>query len=147
LEDDQAHRRPGRVEASGRLTYSWADHTAELELRIDAESREEVFLEALRAFAEVVGEAQGDECSFEVELDAPDRAALLARWLEELVFLAETEGFVPRDAEIDLGENNLSGALHGRIGEPSPLVKAVTYHSLAFEEQNGRWRARAVLDV
>jgi SHS2 domain-containing protein len=106
-----------------------------------------VFLDALRAFAEVVGEGAGDERAFEVELDAPDGAALLARWLEELVFLAETEGFVPADAEIDLGENHLSGALRGRIGEPSPLVKAVTYHGLAFEEQNGRWRARAVLDV
>jgi SHS2 domain-containing protein len=106
-----------------------------------------VFLDALRAFAEVAGEATGDERSFDVELDAPDAGALLARWLEELVFLAETEGFVPVDAQIDLGEDRLSGVLRGRIGEPSPLVKAVTYHGLAFEEQNGRWRARAVLDV
>lgn len=106
-----------------------------------------MFLDALRAFAEVVGEGAGDERAFEVELDAPDGAALLARWLEELVFLAETEGFVPGDAEFDLGENRLSGVLRGRIGEPSPLVKAVTYHGLAFEEHNGRWRARAVLDV
>jgi SHS2 domain-containing protein len=129
------------------MPYEWVEHTAELELRIEAESPEEVFLDALAAFAELTGEATGEERTVQVELEATDPPALLARWLEELVFLAETEGFVPRDAEVDLDENRLSGVLRGRIGDPSPLVKAVTYHGLAFEEQNGRWRARAVLDV
>jgi SHS2 domain-containing protein len=129
------------------MPYEWVEDTAELELRIEAESPEEVFLDALAAFAELTGEATGEERSVQVELEATDPPALLARWLEELVFLAETEGFVPGDAEIALGENRLSGVLGGRIGEPRPLVKAVTYHGLAFDEHNGRWRARAVLDV
>jgi len=35
----------------------------------------------------------------------------------------------------------------GVLGEPPPLVKAVTYHRLAFEPSGERYVARVVLDV
>ena len=68
-----------------------------------------MFLDALAAFSELTGTAAGDERSFQVALEAPDRPALLARWLEELIFLAEAEGFVPADADISLVSNRLDG--------------------------------------
>jgi SHS2 domain-containing protein len=104
---------------------------------------------ALRAFAELAGEATGAPQVHEVELEAPDPAALLARWLEELVFLAETEGLVPEDAELVLcnTSTSLRATVRGRAGEPRPLVKAVTYHGLAFAHEGDLWRARVVLDV
>ena len=102
---------------------------------------------ALHAFAELAGPATGEPQAHEVELEAPDPAALLARWLEELVFLAETEGLVPEEAELVLCNTSLRGTVRGRSGEPRPLVKAVTYHGLALVHDGGRWRARVVLDV
>ena len=129
------------------MTYQWVDHTAELELRIEAASGELVLHDAMLALAELLGSG-GKPRTRDVELQAADRAALLAEWLEELVFLADTEGFVPRDAEIVLANTGLRAVVHGETGEPRPLVKAVTYHGLTFEQRpDGVWQARVVLDV
>ena len=129
------------------MSYRWVDHTAELELHVEAPTAELVLLDALRAFAELAGPASGEPQVHEVELEAPDPAALLARWLEELVFLAETEGLVPEEADVVLCNTSLRATVRGRTGEPRPLVKAVTYHGLELTHEGGSWRARVVLDV
>ena len=127
--------------------YRWVEHTAELELVIEAGSEREVFADALAAYAELVGPAGGPHALHEVAAEAPDRAALLAAWLEELVFLAETEAFVPERAELELRADGLRARVEGRRGEPSHIVKAVTYHDLEFSPADDGWRARVVLDV
>lgn len=127
--------------------YEWVDHTSELELHVEGETPELVFQEALRAVAELLGPAGGERQSRRLEFHDSECDRLLWQWLDELFFLGETEGFVPESAELSLHEAGLQASINGRIGEPAPLVKAVTYHDLAFEEVNGRYRARVVLDV
>jgi SHS2 domain-containing protein len=73
--------------------YEWVEHTSELELEIEAATEGAVFLEALEAFAELVAaEPSADSERRELELRGDDRESLLVAWLDELVFLAETEG-------------------------------------------------------
>jgi SHS2 domain-containing protein len=131
------------------MTYRWIEHTAEVELAIEAATAEGVFAEATTAFGELVARQPGGEAARrEISLPARDRAALLADWLEELVFLADTEGFVPeRVASLELREGGVRGTVEGRIDRPAPLVKAVTYHRLEFAEDDRGARARLVLDV
>jgi SHS2 domain-containing protein len=128
--------------------YRWVDHTADVELEIDANTEREVFADALRALAELLG-AAGETAELRaIELRASDRPALLAAWLEELVFLAESEGFEPLELEsLDLDGESLRATVRGRIGDPPPLVKAVTYHRLAFAPAGSGYSARVVLDV
>ena len=128
------------------MSYRWVDHTAEVELHVEAASQEQVLEEAMKAVAELFDGGSGPPETRPVRVEARDRGALLVQWLEELVFLAETERFVPEHAEIILSEV-LDATVHGRIGEPRPLVKAVTYHGLEFEPADGGWRAKVVLDV
>ena len=127
--------------------YRFVEHTAELELELEAGSAEGVLLEALRAFAELVGGGTGEAAEFPVALSADDLPSLLASWLDELLFLAETEQLVPETAEVDVEGTALAGVVRGRRGEPRPLVKAVTLHRLRFRPENGAWRGRVVLDV
>jgi SHS2 domain-containing protein len=132
--------------------YRWLEHTGELELEIGAESEEDAFREAVAALRELIaepGEAQaGDELVLDISVSAPDRAGLLADWLSELVFLAETEGFTPeRVRSIELGAGRVIARVEGRRGAPRHLVKAVTLHRLAFDPVDGGWRATVVLDV
>jgi SHS2 domain-containing protein len=83
-----------------------------------------------------------------VDVDARDRPTLLAGWIEELVFLAESEGFeATRVLELEIGAGNVRATVAGAIGEPPPLVKAVTYHRLAFEPAGEGYVARVILDV
>ena len=129
--------------------YRWVDHTAELELWVEAQSEPEIFVEALRGLAELLaGEPHGDPRRRDVELAAADRETLLADWLAELVFLSETDAFLPeRVARLDLDDARLDATLEGRTATPRYLVKAVTYHGLELGRIDARWRARVVLDV
>ena len=127
--------------------YRFVEHTAELELELEADSAVGVLGEALRAFADLAGPGDGEPLEHPVVVEAGDLPALLAAWLDEPVFLAETERLVPEDAQLSLSDLHLSGVVRGRRGEPRPLVKAVTLHRLRFRAENGVWRGRVVLDV
>jgi SHS2 domain-containing protein len=132
------------------VTYRWVDHTAEVELAIEAASEREVFEDALHALAELLDfDATQATSRRRLTVAAPDRPALLATWLEELVFLAESEGFVATEVlSLDVTSGDaISATVAGAVGDPPPLVKAVTYHRLAFDCAGDRCLARVVLDV
>jgi SHS2 domain-containing protein len=132
-----------------KVAYRWVDHTSELAVEIEADTVGAVFLEALEAFAELVGDGSSiDSERRDVEVRGDDRGSLLVAWLEELVFLTETEGFVPeRATELELGDDVVRATLHGHYGEPRQLVKAATLHGLLFTADGDVVRARVVLDV
>jgi SHS2 domain-containing protein len=133
------------------MGYRFVDHTAELQLELEAPSEEGVFREAVAALGELLsGDArlEGGEETRDLRVEATDDPALLAAWLEELVFLAETEGLVPvRVTQLDLVGSEVRAAVSFRRGSPAHLVKGVTYHDLALAREGGEWRARVVLDV
>jgi SHS2 domain-containing protein len=143
---------PGRLtEPAGKRArvYRWIEHTGELELEISAPSEEAVFAEALAAYRELVARAPGSESArYDIRLNAPDRAALLVEWLHELVFLAETEDFVPeRVVALELDDAELRASVEGRRDSPAHLVKSVTYHGLELRPDGDGWLGRVVLDV
>jgi SHS2 domain-containing protein len=127
--------------------HRFVEHTAELEIELEAASPEGVLEDGLRAFAELVGPAHGEALERAIEIEAADLPALLAAWLNELVFLADSEGLVPERAVVVLGGLRLTGTVRGRRGTPRPLVKAVTLHRLSFGPVDGHWHGRVVLDV
>ena len=129
--------------------YRWVDHPSEVELEIEAVGEGEVFADAARALAELLGVDTGEAIDERrLEASATDRPALLAAWIEELAFLAESEGFVAtRVVDLELSGVGLRATVAGVVDEPPPLVKAVTYHRLAFERSGEGYFARVVLDV
>jgi SHS2 domain-containing protein len=128
--------------------HEWRNHTAEIELRVVAATEEGVFADAADAFGRYVElDRGGKPARHELDLEAPDRGALLVAFLEELIFLADTEGFVPDRAEVHVEQNRLSGVLEGRRTRIDPIMKAATYHGLEFERNGEVWDARVVLDV
>ena len=133
------------------MAYGWAEHTGELELWLTAASESAVFEEALRAMAELLRDEAAEPGAAEARLiaiEGGDRARVLAGWLEELAFLAETEGLVPERAEeLRLAPAGVTARVVGHRGSPPHLVKAVTLHRLAFERDDGGWRATVILDV
>jgi protein archease len=131
------------------MSYRWVEHTAEVELHIEAASERGVFESALQALGELIDEQASEEhVHREVVVAAPDREALLAAWLEELVYMAETDDLVPEQVEdLELAEGRLRASVRAHRGRPRHLVKGVTYHRLTFEGSDGRFAAQVVLDV
>lgn len=134
------------------MPYQLIDHTGELELRVQAETLEQLYVQAALALAEEIpkGADAGDKQSERtVELNAPDGEALLVELLNELIFLAEIEQFLPERLEVlNLEDRNIKLRMQGRKHTCiRPLVKAATYHRVAIWHDKDSWHATVVLDV
>ena len=84
-----------------------------------------------------------------LHVSAADRESLLVDWLNELIFLAETERWVATEFEIERADAEsvvarVSGVELARI---SGLVKAATMHGLRVAEVDGCWEGEVILDV
>jgi SHS2 domain-containing protein len=133
------------------MSYRFVDHTAELQLELESPTRAAVFEEAVLALAEVLGRGAAPKGALrlrELVVAAKDDPALLAAWLDELVFVAETEGLVPRRVEsIDVDRDRVRSLVSFVVAEPIHVVKGVTYHDLRLWRDDVTWRGRVVLDV
>jgi SHS2 domain-containing protein len=135
------------------------DHTADVGLELGAPTHEGLFHEARRALLLTMFERlpeEGEEGRV-VQLAAPDRETLLVRWINELVFLVQNDGFVPVGAALRIQEDGEEGfSLEARLGGvPLDLeaqgwqgeVKSATFHDLEVTHGDEGWRARVILDV
>jgi SHS2 domain-containing protein len=135
-----------------QASHEIIDHASELRLRIRAASMPELLAEAGRALAEVqLREAGGAPAPNwrDIEVSASDRAALLAEWLNELIFLGETEAWVPVQFEVARATDTsarvrASGMSLDRV---PGLVKAATLHGLRVDEIPGGLEGEVILDV
>jgi SHS2 domain-containing protein len=128
--------------------HRFVEHTGEVELELEARTEEGVFVEAAAAFRELLHADEGEGEQREIELSAADRALLLVEWVNELVFLAEVEGFVPvRVSSFELAPGRLRATVEGHLSRVPHLVKAVTLNNLSLRRTDDRWHGRLVLDV
>jgi SHS2 domain-containing protein len=127
------------------------DHTSEVQLRVRAGSFRELLAEAGRALAEL--QLRGAEPvpagSRRLHVTAPDRERLLVDWLNELIFLAETERWVATGFEIERADaESIDVTATGvEVARVSGLVKAATMHGLRVAEVNGVLEGEVILDV
>ncbi|OGR38891.1 MAG: hypothetical protein A2X29_12320 [Elusimicrobia bacterium GWA2_64_40] len=91
-----------------------------------------------------------------ISLKAETPESLAVNFLNELVFLADTEGFIAAAASVSAsfkpGACELTATLRGEPlaferHQRGLLVKAATYHGLKIERAGGLWRAAIVLDI
>lgn len=85
----------------------------------------------------------------EIELYSPDAVALLVDWLNELIYLAESEQWMPVEFDpIEVTHTYLHARMRGRaLGTSPSLVKAATHHGARLEEVDGGLEAHLLLDV
>ncbi len=148
------------------------EHTADVGLAISGATLEQLFHRAalgmarlMRGDASPAGagrtlgakDATGPEQAAEstqatrsVLLAAESSDLLLARWLGELLYLDEVDGFVYEGAEFaTLAEGRLEAIVRGRIDPEAPMcqLKGVTYHGLSLGRGEEGWEARVIFDI
>jgi SHS2 domain-containing protein len=127
-------------------------HTGEVELHLFAPTLLQLFVEAGLGLAELMagerrraptGSAEG------VEIQAPDRDALLVDWLNELIFRSETRRKIYDELRITgISDRGLRAEIRGAPPEHlRTAVKAATLHRVHIEEQADGFSAAVVLDV
>src|SRR5262245_30996217 len=80
------------------------EHTADVGVEIDATSLEELYAEAAIALADTLTpiERVGHQVERELQVEAADAELLLVDYLNELLFLFETEGLLVAEAGVEL---------------------------------------------
>ncbi len=135
------------------------NHTADIGFEIQAPTLEALFDEARRALLMTVFERPPESGKEErpVRLSAPDLETLLVRWINELAFFLQSDGFVPVCAESHIRETGKEEVfLEARLtGTPLDLeaygwqgeIKSATFHGLEVRHGSEGWRAQVILDV
>ena len=131
------------------------DHTADIGLRIRAETLDELFNEAGRAFTAVVVENPEairplEEARFEIP--GREHDYLLFDWLNELLYRFETHRQLFSRFNLHVRSDGLQGSAWGETVDPARHrltheVKAVTYHHLRVEQTAAGWLAEVILDI
>ena len=138
-------------------SYQVFEHTADVGLRVEAESLEQLLVEAARgAFSLVVENPDAIEPrqTVTIDLEAEDATGLFVDWLRELIYRFETEHLLLSDFQVQLFDDNRR--LHAECrGEPADWnrhlpdneLKAVTYHDLRVEQTANGWVAEVIFDI
>lgn len=121
-------------------------------MRVVAPTLHELFEEAGRGLAELMLEraaAAAPAHEERIGVRAPDRAALLVDWLNELIFLSETRALVFTEFQVDeISEGALSARARGVTPEAiRTAVKAATLYDVSVLDTPEGYTASVVLDV
>ncbi len=143
---------------SARETPAWLtvmDHTGDAGIQVRAERVENLYARAAWAMFSLISDPDAVELAREnlVHAKAPDREALLVRWLSELLFLHETEHLVFGRFDVcEVADTELQAVVWGEPVDPERHVlgmeiKAVTYHGLQVAREGDGWRAQVIFDL
>jgi SHS2 domain-containing protein len=147
---------PGRTLRRPRQSkYRQIAHTADVAYRIQGDSLAEIYVNAAYALMATMTDRRGLRLkeSRDIEVDAPDREALLVAWLNYLLYLYDVDGFLGRIFEIrKLSEERLQARARGEKFDPErhvgkTAVKAATYHHLEITPRNHGWQATVIFDL
>jgi len=125
-------------------------------IRVRSKTKEALFPDAASGLFSIIFSGNTEQKTVDkrkIHLSADCHEDLLIAWLNELIYLFDTEGFVPvRCFIIHLERNDLYatcfGYLHDKNSDTSVQeIKAATHHLLSLTSEDGAWQADIVFDV
>lgn len=132
------------------------DHTADLAVRIAAESERELFELGAAAVYQLIGRpvpAEAGSKPYPLALAANTREELFHDWLAEILYWFQVRQIMFEEFTFDsLDHYRLRATAQGRKidvakSEIRVEIKAVTYHNLHVEQTPEGWTATVIFDV
>ena len=126
------------------------EHTADWGLEVWAPDLPGLMEEAARGMFELMGVEVSEDtrCHRQLEIGADDREQLLVSFLEELLFIADSEELAFDGFMLHLVDTNLLARLEGgSIVSRSKEIKAVTYHNLQIKDRKRGLKTSIIFDV
>ena len=135
--------------------YETFNHTADIGIRAFGRTLEELFINAAKALFDILMDPDPirEILTREVEIQGSDLEDLLVRWLGELLYLCEGEGYLFREFSIiQLTPSSLKAAARGERFDPGRHkfkneIKAVTYHQVEVSKKEGIWVGKVIFDL
>ncbi len=134
--------------------FEIVDHTADVGIIAYGTDISQAFANAARALFSLITELDNVEefLHRDIELTAPDEESLLVEWLNELIYLFDTENIVFRRFDVTkLNNTQLKARSYGEKVDSSKHrlktgVKAATYHMLKVDKGND-CRVQVLFDI
>ncbi|UCH42592.1 MAG: archease [Dehalococcoidales bacterium] len=134
--------------------FELLEHTADVGIIAYGASIDMVFANAGKALFSLITELEDiEEVRYRnIEVEAQDRESLLVRWLNELIYIFDTENILFKVFDIkQLTDTNLKAVAGGEAVDTTRHrlktgVKAATYHMLKIDKDDG-YRAQVLLDI
>lgn len=138
-----------------RLPYEAFDHTADIGLHVYGQTLPELFTNTAAGMESlmVAPEQIEPRVTREVSAEGHDLVSLLVAWLNELIFLFDTDYLLFNRFEIsDFTGTHLRATVRGepydaRRHELSSAIKAVTWHEASVESEAEGYKARIIFDI
>lgn len=133
--------------------YREVEHTADRALWVWGQSLPDLFVGAARGMYNLMADLTGKGLVatqwYTVSLEALDRESLLVDWLNELLFLTESEGLLFVEFSIEsLTDTTLEARAGGVAAKETTFdIKAATYHELEIEKEKEGWSTLITFDV
>lgn len=141
------------------MPFKFHEHTADIAFEATGETLSELFQSAAEALAETLiynPDQIQPKILRNMSIKNQDLEFLLHDFLEELIFLKDTESLILRVVELSISDSEEGFLMNARLqGEPiDPVrheqradVKAVTFHQYRLENEGTGWRCYIILDV
>jgi SHS2 domain-containing protein len=135
--------------------YRDFDHTGDLGVEVFGDSLPALFRHAGEALVNIITDADTIRIreSKAITVQAEGLEQLMVRWLNELLFLFESEGLLFKRFVVDaVDSDHLAVTAHGEFYDMDrhPIkttVKGATYHQLEVVQEADRWRAAIIFDL
>jgi SHS2 domain-containing protein len=131
--------------------YEEVEHTADRALQIWAQDLPNLFVGAAEGMYSLMADIDGLVATIwrEIKLEEWDLESLLVSWLNELLFLTETEGLLFTEFRFEsLTDETLAAHVGGVPGSATRAgIKAATFHDLRLVREGGEWTTILTFDV
>jgi len=131
--------------------YEYIEHTADVKFKAFGKELGEAFENAAVAMFKIMfpGEVTS-KIKKKVVVEGADNESLLYNFLEELLYLLDTEDFFLSSCKVKIFGKDLEAELHGdnaKNYEANLDVKAITYNDMFVKRQKDKWVVQVVVDV
>ena len=134
--------------------FKTLEHTADAGIIAYGKDLNQAFANAAKGLFSMITELQAikEVLERDIEVSATDQESLLVAWLNELIFIFDTEKVLFKRFDItQLSHSHLVAKGYGeKVDRIKPKlktnVKAATSHMLAVEQEDG-WRLQVLFDI
>jgi SHS2 domain-containing protein len=135
--------------------YKFIDHTGDLGIQIFGENPAELFRHAAQAFFQIITDRAKirKSISRKITVRGEGLEDLLVNWLNEFIFLFDTEMLLFKDFDIlSFDERHLEAVAYGEPYDEKrhsikTTVKGATYHQLEIYREKDTWKGQVIFDV
>ncbi len=131
--------------------FEFLEHTADMKFQAFGKTLDEAFENSARAMFSIMFSGKVEKkIKKKIKTEGKDNESLLYNFLEELLFLIDTQDFFMADCKVKIKGNELEAELTGdsvKNYETNIDIKAVTYNEMFVKQEGKKWVCQVVVDV